>query len=150
MFRSVISVAALAASVSAGAGEIDGKALLCKDTRDSNASLTGFYFREGKVYRSWLRQGGDIGDVVVNVRGIAESYETAIDSIEWKEYEDSITVLDRKTLSINFMDYSANVFIQQEWTCELAESMDAYHQALEAERVKVEERTAERMKENKI
>ena len=74
-----------------------------------------------------LQPGEAIGDVVINEWDMADSYEAAIDTIEWGKHTDSYTVLDRKTLSISFnrMDYSGQWSVWQEWACELAESMDA-------------------------
>ena len=153
MFRSVITAAALAASVSADAGEVDGKALLCEDLTYGKASLSGFYFQEGKVFRSMVQRGRAAGDVVVGEWEMTDAYDTNIDTVRWEPTTLHSAVLDRKTLSMKtytWDSYTKQWSVAQEWACELAESMDAYHQALEAERVKVEERTAERMKENKI
>ena len=143
--KALIAIAALLASVAVSAGELDGKALICRDI-SPNGGLNGYYFQDGKVFYSVLQRGETLTDVVVNDWNVADSYEVTIDTIEWSQSTDSHTVVDRKTLNIKFTWGSS----KQEWNCELAESMDGYHQALEAERVKVEKRIAERMKDNKI
>jgi hypothetical protein len=146
--KSLTAIAALVASVSASAGELDGKALLCLE-KNPEASLSGYFFRDGKVFYSVLQKGEELGDVVVNEWEMADSYHVGIDTVRWQKYPDRPkweTVLDRKTLEIKYT-WGSTV---QEWICEVAESMEAYHQTLEAQRVAVEKRIAERMKENRI
>ena len=141
----LIAIAALVASVSISAGELDGKALICEDDATPNPSKSGFAFREGKVFYSLL-QRGDNYEVVINEWELADSYQTDIDKITWRQSTDSVTTLDRKTLKIDF-EWGE---MSQAWECEIAASMEAYEQALEESRAATQERIDERMKDNKI
>jgi len=131
--------------LSASAGDLDGKALLCLEAVD-DASLSGFYFQRGKVFHSMLHRTGEGVLQDVFVYEVGQSYETKVDTVEWRNSPDSLTVLNRKTLDIEFRWHNN----AQSWKCDLAESMGAYHSALEAERVTVNKQITDRMKDNQI
>jgi hypothetical protein len=142
MRRLWIAIAALLASVASSAGELDGKALICKRSTDSSTQtyLTYWEFKDGTAIGAQIiRQGSkavalEFGETITSKR-----YVTGPTEAMWwgGRY-----LLNRATLALEFWDV--------EYQCELATSLDSFRATLEAERLEKQKVIDERMADNKI
>ena len=144
MIRSLIAIATLVASVSASAGELDGKALLCQRDDYPAMSPYGFEFRDGKLHKHWVitRDGGTRAVVVIQDD---IPYTAKLSTVEW----DEVFSLDRKTLTLTSgYDFKGEPY----WTasCEISPSVGAMKQAMEMDRQDLQRQIDEEMKDNKI
>ena len=147
--RSLIAIAALLASVSASAAELDGKAILCQ--RDDYAGLPpyGYEFRDGKVYPHYVSTiDGGTRAIVATGEGVVDPYvyTAKVDVVEW---DVGSYVLDRKTLAISKSSL-LDMAVLFTLTCELSPSVGAMKQAMEMHRQDKQRQIDAEMEGNKI
>jgi hypothetical protein len=143
MIRSLIAIAALMASVSVSAGELDGKAIICK----SETSLPqGIEFFDGKAMVWFIVSGTKVN--LANQD--ASEYRTTPTRVTWSKVGSDLGYeIDRKTLAYSHMNFRSGTTY---WTtsCEVAKSRTAMMGYLEGA-VRVEQgKIDEQMKDNKI
>ena len=162
MMRSPIAIAALVASVSASAGELDGKAISCDNGRQN------LEFRGGRVVSWYVWGGGGIlGDARIVEDDEPPAYYALTNTVIWSSYiaagellsrdgEPSLAsttgyTLDRKTLALEVKEEKSDGKIR-EWIhqCEVYSSMTDFKAMLEAYRAETQRRIDEQMKDNKI
>ena len=135
----------LLASVSASAGELDGKAILCD--RDDRPDVYGFEFRNGKSLMSYVKTDADrfVASLHHWEEWGADPYAAKAKTLEWGFYS-----LDRKTLILTGSEgsqLSPKFFTA---SCEVSPSVGAMKQAMEMHRQDMQRQIDERMKDNKI
>lgn len=141
--RSLIAIAALVASVSASAGELDGKALTCK-SENPFIKPEWIVFDEGEVFVWVIRRRGTTAEAEIWDR---HEYTASIREITWGRYSQSRR-LDRATLKLVQMndDYE----VTRTFQCEIPESIEAWQESLTAAEQRAQDDIDERMKDNKI
>ena len=147
MRRLIIAIAALVASVSASAGELDGKAMICERTERGAAEIHGPYgvsFRDGEATPYYLEQ---FETTLLPTAGKATYYLAEPTTVKWGKAPNIFT-LNRKTLSLSAYNSMYDTVVH--WQCEVLASWDAMIQALDVERVEGQKRIDEQMKGNKI
>ena len=146
--RSLIAIAALVASVSASAGELDGKGVVCRDLSNLNflyphSVVVGFRFVSGVVEGDQVRMVD--GSVAIDRFAYSDEtpYRVAPFKISWwNSYE-----LNRKTLELEFIVEGEVIFQKQ---CEVFQDMQSYTSRLEADRDAIQSELNRAMKGNKI
>ena len=151
-WASLIAIAALVASVSASAGELDGKAIVCTSDHEHVAvealSLVAFEFMNGAVTGRLISTQGtnaviDEFGVGVKDRGYREEPGTVS---WWSGY-----YLDRVTLVLRFYGSSRDHDEPKyKWQCQVSPSLESHRQFLEARREQAQKSIDESMKDNKI
>ena len=132
-----IAIAALVASVSASAGELDGSNLIC---RMGAANTSGTEFRDGHVIAWWIDPNGSERELKPYDGG---EYSISTDQIRWPpldEWGRGDVIVDRETLRLggeNQRDNSMGpkgtlIWIAQ---CEWVESLDILKATVEAEQL---------------
>ena len=138
--RLLIAIAALLASVSASAGELDGKALICGELAEDDY-LMYWEFDDDRVMGTEIAIEGTkaverkMGRLLTDEE---KTYRVHPNNADWWRFWH----LDRTTLDLEFKDGSDGE-VQYKYLCELSTS-------LEAERLKAQKAIDERMKDNKI
>ena len=138
--RLLIAIATLLASVAVSAGELDGKALICKSTEDWSLY---WEFKDGTAIGTEIVTRGSKA-VADEFGGFADkTYVTRpTEVIWWKTYH-----LHRATLVAEYKDGDVAYFEDQ---CELATSLDSFRATRETERLEKQKAIDEEMKDNKI
>lgn len=146
-WASLIAIAALVASVSASAGELDGKAISC-DGGD-------YEFRRGHAVSWMIWVIGSRADLT-DYPDLAKKYYTSHSTVWWTdvsskkdkpfEYITTLWSLDRKTLALTV---TVDDEVTKEWNCEVYAVGD-FKNMLEARRAETQRRVDESMKDNKI
>ena len=109
--RTLIAIAALVASVSAGAGELDGKAIICKIERDrgwevrspaSGNEYSGYKFIDGYARAEWLTAKGDEMEIRSQRKEDLDRYRVVPGKVYWGTNGNGQTLheLDRQTLTL--------------------------------------------------
>ena len=144
VMRSLIATAALLASVSASAGELDGKAILCLRSDAPELSPYGYEFRDGKIFthRVITVDNGKKAQVT----DYSSEYTAAVDTVFWN---DDFNKLDRKTLMLTvYGKMTLDVLFTRQ--CEVSDSVGAMKQVIETHRQKTQGLIDEQMQGNKI
>ena len=149
--RSLIAIAALVASVSASAGELDGKAIFCERPGYDRPNIVEF--RDGNTV-SWSIGVEGTQAVVKEYVGHAPSanYKVSPTAITW----DSVAVfenrLDLETLELVTTLYSEGKPHDSPtiWQCEVVSSLDNLQKMLEELREAKQAEIDQQMKNNKI
>lgn len=129
------AVAALVASGSASAGELDGSHLIC---RMGTANTTGTEFKDGRVIAWWIDPNGSERELKQYDGG---EYSVSSDQIRWPPLDDwskSDVIVDREALRLggeNQVDNSMGPKGTMIWDsqCEWVESLDILKATVEAE-----------------
>ena len=148
--RSLIAIAALVASVSAIAGELDGKALTCQSTNKMVASMYGRYgveFQDGKATHIWVKKDG--------TKVVLERYDTVAyiaypTTAKWALESGWVYTLDRKTLILDYRKPRDDSESPGKFECEAYSSIDSMMAELESDRAREQAEIDEEMKGNKI
>jgi hypothetical protein len=142
--RTLIAIASLVASVSASAGELDGKNLVCTSDYDG---VVGIEFTGGKAIRRFIT--GTTGTVVSLHSETPSEYLALNSEVRWDNYNrQDYYAVDRKTLK-HIHQIKRSGIRYGEWDCELSSRdamMDALNNAVLLEQKKIDEE----MKDNKI
>ena len=142
MVRSVVAVAALLASVSASAGELDGKGLICEREKQAAGEMVWFKFEERQAVMYWLETMGTKAQVTHHSMG---AYALSPTKVIWG---DSVKhELDRQTLI--FESYRLGM-LSWRAQCEVTESVEAVKDSIEAALSRKQQAIEEQMKGNKI
>ena len=146
--RSLIAIAALVASVSANAGSLDGKAIICDrgEESDSLASKFGFAFNESEVFQydiSLRHLNPEVKIIVFSPHEYAEY----LDSVRWGHpYGTQSWELDRKTLALTEKLRDESL----EFACKALPSWEALNEIMESVRADEQSKNDEQLKDNKI
>ena len=130
--RSLIAIAALVASVSASAGELDGKQIFCDSDREGSMYLDeergldvifppwGFVFQNGAVTAYFFDRSTDRAEAMVADEGPYSAEPTFVTwgrNPKWRS-------LNRKTLVVQYGAYKAE--------CQLPSSLKALQKMMQA------------------
>ena len=150
--RFLIVIAALLASVSASASELDGKAVLCRKDGNPFYEPIGWEFRDGVAREHFvIAPEGTKAEVwVASADGFGDPsrYEAGVTEVRWT-CRGSRYVLDRKTLSLQQIS-SITGDVLKTTICEVSSSVAAMEQEMEAARQVRQKYIDDRMKDNKI
>ena len=139
----LIAIAALLASVSASAGELDGKGIICHPEKSITGQPTWYWFTGGSVVESDIEVNGTEAKVIRPELG---EYWTNPTTVRWGSrtlrYE-----LDRRTLVHKVVMRDEEMWISQ---CEVAESYEAYTNSIAAFLRREQDFIDEMTKDNKI
>ena len=136
-------------------GELDGKAVACvlKDPRTTDKWLHEyvywFEFKDGQVTCHGNKIDGTTA-VSFNCQIDSRPYETTIKTVRWwKQF-----TLNRETLALNRQSIWVTATSKNEessdYDCEVVDSPEAMHKAIEAARLETQRKIDEEMKDNKI
>ena len=137
MMRSLIAIAALVASVSASAGELDGSTLICRMGTPASIGMentSGTEFRDGRAIGWWMPRGS----VPIKQFDVGE-YSVSTDQVRWPPGDGlSDVILDRETLLLgeeSTRDSQWGPKGTMIWTmqCEWVESLDILKRTVEHE-----------------
>ena len=144
MMRSLIAIAALVASASTSAGELDGKHLVCTS---KYGNVTGIEFTGGKAIRRYI-----VSNTAARIGGQPPAkYRTSTTEVRWDDDDrPHYYAVNRKTLKHIYRSSEVTGPIWNEWDCELSPSRDAMMDALNAARDLEQQKIDEQMKDNKI
>ena len=148
--RSLIAMAALLASVSAFAGELDGKAIVCdwgEDPNDSWPSKFGFAFNESEVFQHSVSFRHLDPEVVTRVSK-PSAYDEGVSGIRWRWGNYSSWSLDRRSLLLR--ETVLNDGENLEYACEALPSWEALNEIMESVRAEEQSKNDEEMKDKKI
>ena len=148
MTRSLIAVAALVASVSVSAGELDGKGLICKP--DEESTPFGFEFSDGRAIGWSVERHEFESKAVIEEFGSGKEYRTTPTRAFWWEIgHQEVYQLDRKTLRLRWVP-GAMELEAKEYQCEVAASLDSFRATLEDARAEMQLYIDFLMKDNQI
>ena len=143
--RSLIAIAALLASVSVSAGELDGKGIKCALVDWIDPILVSF--QDGGATHFVLSMGGTKAVIEVDKFGGGE-YTVSPSKVEWPySLSDDGLVLDRTTLMLGYTNYGD---LRNAGQCEVYTSLSDFEAMMEAWRVQKQAEIDEEMKDNKI
>ena len=143
--RLLIAIAALVASVSASAGELDGKGIKCVLVDWIDPILVSF--QDGVATHFVLSMGGTKAVIEVDKFGGGE-YTVSPSKVEWPHsLSDDGLVLDRTTLMLGYTNYGE---LRNAGQCEVYTSLSDFEAMMEAWRVQKQAEIDEEMKDNKI
>ena len=145
--RSLIAIAALLASVSVSAGELDGKGLKCIKRSDDPHTLFA-EFRRGNVEEWFVRVEGYTAVLSDEASWNGEPYELSPTKIEWPTIGGTHE-LDRSTLLL-VVRAKGQEEIANRWDCEVYNSPEAFREMLEAARLQKQAEIDAEMQDNKI
>ena len=141
--RSLIAVAALLASVSANAGELDGKQIICP----GEFGAKGFEFVDGRVIGTAVQLVAYDKAGLINMEFGTEdrhNYKLTTGNVYWGSWR-----LNRKTLVLDFVSREGEVW-PGSLQCELSPSKIAFTAYLERSRLAEQKILDEEMKDNEI
>ena len=143
--RTLIAIAALVASVSANAGELDGKSLIYDF--DWGGDPVFFMFDEGAVVRCDITVEGTTASEACRDQS---QYETYIDTIVWRYVGASYT-LNRQSLELVLInERTTNGAVLGNAECSLPKSLEAWRDSKSAKVKSRQQAINEQMKNNKI
>ena len=139
--RTLIAIAALVASVTAIAGELDGKYLICEPRKFRHINI-GASFHDGFVEMHGLRDDGL--NFTVDRLLLGGEYTVTRTHVEWRSHR-----LDRKTLKLTlFAINTAEPIYEQQ--CEVVLTRSEFRERLEKYQVEYQKKAEAEMKDNKI
>ena len=146
--RSLIAIAALVASVSASAGSLDGKAIVCEIEAPSNSfpSKLGFAFNESEVFRHWVSFRRLHPEVTINVSDPV-AYIAYLSFVEWRG-SSTFYSLDRRSLLLTVKMGDSDDGVER--PCEALPSWEALNEIMESVRAEEQSKNDAEMKDNKI
>ena len=143
--RSLIAIAALLASVSVSAGELDGKGIKCALVDWIDPILVSF--QDGVATHFVLSMGDTKAVIEVDKFGGGE-YTVSPSKVEWPHsLTDDGLVLDRTTLMLGYTNYGD---LRNAGQCEVYTSLNDFEAMMEAWRVQKQAEIDKQMKGNKI
>lgn len=147
----ITAVAALLASVSASAGSLDGKAIICDWDRESEsdgfARRFGFAFNEAEVIQHSVSFRRLNPEVTIRVFEPVAHTEYLNDVVWTDNSRHTSWVLDRRSLLLTVMIPDGD---KLEFACEALPSWEALNEIMESVRAEEQSKNDEEMKDNKI
>ena len=141
--KSLSAMVALLISVSASAGELDGKGLKCMPP---NKEPQMFFFADNQVVWRWIDVEGY--EAQVWERGKDREYELSPSTISFNFGGDNYFVLDRATLELRARDVNGRN--TRWWQCEVYQSLEEVWEMLNQYKRNKQKAIDEEMKDNKI
>ena len=142
-WASLIAIAALVASVSASAGELDGKGIICHSEKSVTGEPEWYWFAQGRVTQSNLGTNGTKAEVLALDLG---EYGTEPTMVRWRS--DSMQhKLDRRTLIHRASSYGEEYWVSQ---CEVAESWEVMRESIQTFKLRRQQAIDEQTRGNKI
>jgi hypothetical protein len=140
----ITAVAALMASVSASAGQLDGKALECMRPTHPAPILVSFQDGVATEFRIWKKGTEALIEKDVFSGG---EYRVSPTKVEYPTTMGDAMVLDRVTLILGIRNDGKLV---TKWQCEVYTSFSDFEAMMEARRAQKQAEIDEQMKGNKI
>ena len=105
-----------------------------------------FEFADGRVTKHNVSVAGTTAVTSKLQPDNDSSYKTSIKAVYWwMGYE-----LNRETLALKYEFIGRNITFRDDYNCELADSLEAMHKAIEAARLETQRKIDEEMSNNKI
>ena len=146
--RTLVAVAALVASVSTSAGELDGKQIFCESNEERPR---GYTFNFGIVAGDIIRLRGSEVSIDSEGSDFLMEYFALPERVDWAT-PNVIYRLDRQSLTLRAEELSAdrNSLTIRTWQCEVFQDRVEYELRLEDALFKERAEIQRRMKDNKI
>ena len=139
----LIAIAALVASVSTSAGELDGKRIICP----GQFGAKGFEFVDGRVIGTAIQQVAHDKVDLINMEFGTEdrhNYKLTTGNVYWGSWR-----LNRKTLVLDFVSREGEVW-PGSLQCELSPSKGEFTASMEESRLSEQKALDKQMKDNNI
>ena len=131
--------------LSVSAGELDGRGITCRNTSNSAGELHWYEFKDNFVNKFYVYTQGTSAKVKTVEQGV---YSLRPSIITW--YGSTMRHdLNRKSLQLNVRSAYGSGSNEQ-WDCELAESLEAFKQSIELFMLHRQNSINEEMKDNVI
>ena len=144
MMRSLLAIAALVASVSVSAGELDGKGIECVRPTHPAPILVSFQDGVATEFKIYVR-GTEA--VLEESKLSGGDYTVFSTKVEYPTLIGDDMVLDRATLILGIRNDGKLI---TQWQCEVYTSLTDFEAMMEARRVQKQAEIDEEMKDNKI